>query len=455
MKHLLIFIFAALSIQLQAQIAINTDGSNPDNSAMLDVKATGKGFLAPRMTLAQRPAAPVAGLLIYQTDNTPGYYYYTGSAWQRFGTSANDYWQPNGSNIFFNTGRVAIGTNVPEDNGLNVTNYLIGKAAIKGNDQNGAETYATGMLGVLSPQSMGAPALVYNAGVMGIKPALGANGAAVYGWNNDVNATNYGGLFVTDGINENTNYAVSATASGASANYAGNFKGRILIESHSGGSGGADSLSTLLDATVLHTRSADTRALRGTSVNAPGWGIGVEGIGSYRGVVGTGNGQTYTGTTYGVYGSAYGGTEGTRVGIYGSASGGASSWAGYFAGTTYISNDLRIGTTNQATGYRLSVNGGIACNEVLVQATASWPDYVFAPEYELMSLQSLEESILKNNHLPGIPSAKQVEAEGIKLGDMQRMLLEKVEELTLYLIEQDKVINQLKEEVKALKADSR
>ena len=451
MKHLFIFIFAFLTIQLQAQIAINTDGSNPDNSAMLDVKATGKGFLAPRMTEAQRPAAPVAGLLIYQTNNTPGYYFYTGSAWQRFGTSASDFWQANGANIYFNTGKVAIGITDPENNGLNVTNYVEGKAAIKGNDQLENNIYATGMLGVLTPYSMGAPGDIVNAGVMGIKPALGDNGAAVFGWNNDDNLTNYAGLFIADGISSYTNYGINAEALGGSINYAGRFKGRITIESHKGGSGGADSTSNLVEATVLHTRTSDTRALKGTSVNAPGYGVGVEGTGSYMGVRGDANGQTYGASVYGVYGSAYGGTVGTRIGVYGTASGGANRWAGYFAGSTYISTDLRIGTTTQAIGYALSVSGKIACTEVLVQATASWPDYVFAPDYELMSLKSVEESILENNHLPGIPSAKQVEAEGIKLGDMQRMLLEKVEELTLYLIEQDKVISQLKVEVEALK----
>lgn len=451
MKHLFIFIFAFLTIQLQAQIAINTDGSNPDNSAMLDVKATGKGFLAPRMTEAQRPVTPVAGLLIYQTDNTPGYYFYTGSAWQRFGTSASDFWQANGANIYFNTGRVAVGLTDPEGNGLNTANYLTGKAAIKGNNQNASNVYSIGMLGVLSPASMGAPGSIVNAGVMGVKPALGANGAAVFGWNNDVSGTNYAGLFIADGISTNINYGINAEALGGSSNYAGRFKGRLIIESHKGGSGGADSTSNLLEATVLHTRTSDTRALKGSSVNAPGYGVGVEGIGSYMGLRGNADGQTYGSSVYGVYGSAYGGTVGTRIGVYGTASGGANRWAGYFAGSTYVSSDLRIATTTQATGYALSVNGKIACTEVLVQATASWPDYVFAPEYELMSLKSVEESILENNHLPGIPSAKQVEAEGIKLGDMQRMLLEKVEELTLYLIEQDKVINQLKEEVEALK----
>ena len=72
---------SALSIPAFSQIAINTDGSQPNGSAMLDVSSTTKGFLAPRMGLASRNAisSPATGLLIYQTDNTPGYYQYDGS----------------------------------------------------------------------------------------------------------------------------------------------------------------------------------------------------------------------------------------------------------------------------------------------------------------------------------------------------------------------------------------
>ncbi len=74
-----------------AQVGINTDGSNPDNSAMLDVKSTDKGILIPRMTQAQRNAiaSPANGLMIYQTDNTPGFYFYDGSTWQRITDGTN------------------------------------------------------------------------------------------------------------------------------------------------------------------------------------------------------------------------------------------------------------------------------------------------------------------------------------------------------------------------------
>jgi hypothetical protein len=78
------------SNELFAQnVGINSDSSTPDASAMLDVKSTTKGFLAPRMTQAQRTAisSPATSLLVYQTDGTAGYYYYNGSSWSRLSSS--------------------------------------------------------------------------------------------------------------------------------------------------------------------------------------------------------------------------------------------------------------------------------------------------------------------------------------------------------------------------------
>src|SRR5258706_14686144 len=77
----MLFIFGVTNAQ--QGVAITTDGSGPDNSAMLDIKSISKGLLIPRMTLAQRNtiAAPAAGLLIYQTDATAGFYYFNFSAW--------------------------------------------------------------------------------------------------------------------------------------------------------------------------------------------------------------------------------------------------------------------------------------------------------------------------------------------------------------------------------------
>ena len=69
-------------------VAVNTDGSNPDASAILDVKATNKGMLVPRVTLTSSVSAPATGLLVYQTGGTPGFYYYNGSAWAYIQNSA-------------------------------------------------------------------------------------------------------------------------------------------------------------------------------------------------------------------------------------------------------------------------------------------------------------------------------------------------------------------------------
>ncbi len=79
-----------LNLNLKSQVAVNTSGNAADASAMLDVSSTDKGILIPRMTLAKRDLidSPVPGLLIYQTDNTPGFYFYDGSAWVVVGDGA-------------------------------------------------------------------------------------------------------------------------------------------------------------------------------------------------------------------------------------------------------------------------------------------------------------------------------------------------------------------------------
>lgn len=118
---------------------------------------------------------------------------------------------------------------------------------------------------------------------------------------------------------------------------------------------------------------------------------------------------------------------------------------GGFRNDLVILADGRIcmGTIAAATGYKLSINGKAICTEVLVEALANWPDYVFHDDYELMGLRELEMSIKENKHLPGMPSAAEIHENGIALGDMQTKLLQKVEELTLYIIEQDKKIEEL------------
>jgi hypothetical protein len=116
----------------------------------------------------------------------------------------------------------------------------------------------------------------------------------------------------------------------------------------------------------------------------------------------------------------------------------------------YFPSNVNIGAANGATGYKLSVDGNIMAEEVRVQLSGAWPDYVFSKAYALQALPELEKTIMKLGHLPGIPSASSAEQDGIALGEMQRLLLEKIEELTLYTIALDKQIRDLKEENMAL-----
>jgi len=104
-----------------------------------------------------------------------------------------------------------------------------------------------------------------------------------------------------------------------------------------------------------------------------------------------------------------------------------------------------IGTTNTGT-FKLAVEGKIGAREVRVTNANPWPDYVFGDQYKLKTLATLEGYIKKNNHLPNMPSAREVKNNGIELGNMNTRVVEKIEELTLYVIELNKRMAKLEKE---------
>lgn len=110
----------------------------------------------------------------------------------------------------------------------------------------------------------------------------------------------------------------------------------------------------------------------------------------------------------------------------------------------------RVGIGVDFPSVALDVSGTIRSQVVKIEATG-WADFVFDKAYKLPSLESIENHIQSNKTLPGIPSEKEVKENGIDLGDMQIKLLQKIEELTLYVIDQDKRIKALEEENKQLK----
>jgi hypothetical protein len=120
------------------------------------------------------------------------------------------------------------------------------------------------------------------------------------------------------------------------------------------------------------------------------------------------------------------------------------------------SGNVGIGTTDNTawnlagSSYKLAVGGGMIATAVTVKTVANWPDYVFKKDYTLPSLTDVKTYIDQNQHLPEIPSAQQIEKDGVNLGEMNKLLLKKVEELTLYLIESNKKQAEQEERMKKM-----
>lgn len=111
---------------------------------------------------------------------------------------------------------------------------------------------------------------------------------------------------------------------------------------------------------------------------------------------------------------------------------------------------IGINPPASSDSYKLFVEGGIAAREVKVTIN-TFPDYCFADNYQLMSISDLGKFISENKHLPGMPSAKEVaENKGFELGAMQSKLVEKVEQQTLYILDLQKQINDLKKQIEIL-----
>lgn len=91
------------------------------------------------------------------------------------------------------------------------------------------------------------------------------------------------------------------------------------------------------------------------------------------------------------------------------------------------------------SNYNLFVKGGILTEELRIALQTTWADYVFASDYQLPSLKEVEKQIKEKGHLANVPSAKEVEENGLEVGEMARIQQEKIEELTLYIIEQNKI----------------
>ncbi|MEO5890424.1 MAG: hypothetical protein ABIQ31_09235 [Ferruginibacter sp.] len=160
-------------------------------------------------------------------------------------------------------------------------------------------------------------------------------------------------------------------------------------------------------------------------------------------------------TTNNTYGISHLGEGGN---IFATYMGGTSAGIGTFSHTNMriFSNGISRILIAEATGnvgigtdnptYKLSVVGNIRATEVVVET--GWADYVFDKKYKLRPLSEVEQFIHQNNHLPNIPSSGEVQEHGLLLGNTQKLMMEKIEELTLYMIGANKKIEALEEAIR-------
>ena len=109
-----------------------------------------------------------------------------------------------------------------------------------------------------------------------------------------------------------------------------------------------------------------------------------------------------------------------------------------------VNGNVGIGTLD-TQGHKLAVNGTIRAKEILVES--NWADFVFKKGYKLPTLREVEEYIKKKGTLPDVPSEEEIKANGVNLGATNALLLQKIEELTLYVIQQQKEIEELKSKI--------
>lgn len=415
--------------------------TKPDQSAVLDISSTTKGLLMPRMSLQQRGdiQSPAQGLVIYQTDFLSGFYFYDGKEWKPMTSETNansvadaNNWGISGNSSVTNANFIGVpfSTNI---------NFKIGT------ERAGLIDASAGKNIFLGQRAGNANTGSFNAAFGGEAFQLNTSGSynAAFG---------YQSLQLNNGDN---NMAVGAWALRFNETGAGNSAiGTSALYNLVAGSHNV----AIGNQSLVNTKGSRNTGVGAYVLNSLNTG------GQYNTAIGYGAGQ-------------------------GNVSGSSNIFIGYEAGLNEtLSNKLYIANSNTAlplvygdfsakfisigdvgvvgdpaatlvkrnnlaTQYGLLVQKGILTEKIKVatMTTTDWADYVFEKDYKVMPLEEVEAFVKENKHLPNVPTTVEMMASGSDLIKTDAKLLEKIEELTLYMIEMNKEIKALKVENAKLK----
>lgn len=443
--------FLIFSTAAYTQLAVGIGTATPNASAMLDVTSSNKGFLAPRMNSSTRTGipSPAAGLLIFDTT-TGSYWYYSGSTWVNLAASGGSSpWSVNGNYIYHLTDSLGLGTSSPDEK-LHISNGQM-RLSRTASFENKIIFSMPATNGITSE-------------TQGLKFQLSSVDKAFIGYSSTAFSGSYlrlsgNGVNASDLVISSTGkIGIGTSQPSEKLDVAGNINMNATNPTLQLQNAGVDK-------GFVQLSGDDLRMGTNTSNDNGKFIVRVNGLENFA-VTGTGNvgvGTISPATKLHIAGNTRMVNTGEVLRIDGSTptinfynNGSFKSFLQHSTSGLYMgvnSGNIQLDAVQIAIGqvvsgasaYKLSVTGKIICEEVRVKLVSSgWPDYVFAGDYKLPPLREVEQFIKSNKHLSNIPSASEVEKNGIEIGDMQKRMMEKIEELTLYVIDLQKQIEAFK-----------